>query len=529
MLTLRLTFPWGRYYAHPWGQNPARISEAEWPPSPWRLLRAIAAAWFQANPGREPSAELIQTLEILGRELPTLVLPKVCFSRSIHYQPNYGVTSKEDLMLAKYKRVRHENHFAVIGGDVLVQWKFDGVEHSAVDMARTLLGDLVGRISYFGRAESVCEIQVEDAVNIDAGVARVAVQEGQPCRQIGPICRDVFCPNPTDFHASDLWRRRDGDAGNGGAPKHLVQDLIDTPQLMPDGSAWYSYQMPEGWPERWSVRYARPAKQLRKHEAIVAHDLEFSLQCKIPVPSKHVVSLAAAFRATAIKNFKGGACERRSFALSGHDRPNNLVGNHLHAFYLPIPNDAGSELKRLRVWCRHGFIKREIDALLSVEALYWADGRYPVRPVLLAVDGVPSPRGKRWKSLTAFVPPRHWYRKKIREQRIREQDRPFLQLLTCLGESGMSDLCSSSHLNDNPVDWDFCKVHIPRNGSRGTSLAEYRIGIYLNIEFNEEVALPLPAFGHSCHFGLGQFVPDIDDPTQNGSRPLEPDPPQRAL
>ncbi len=56
MLTLRLSFPWGRYYAHPWGQNPARLTEAEWPPSPWRLLRAIAAAWFQANPGREASA-----------------------------------------------------------------------------------------------------------------------------------------------------------------------------------------------------------------------------------------------------------------------------------------------------------------------------------------------------------------------------------------------------------------------------------------------------------------------------------------
>ena len=125
MLTLRLSFPWGRYYAHPWGQNPARISEAEWPPSPWRLLRAIAAAWFQANPGCEPSAELIQTLEVLGRELPTFVLPKVCFSRAIHYQPNYGVTSKEDLALAKYKRVRHENHFAAVGGDVLVHWELN--------------------------------------------------------------------------------------------------------------------------------------------------------------------------------------------------------------------------------------------------------------------------------------------------------------------------------------------------------------------------------------------------------------------
>ena len=95
MLTLRLTFPWGRYYAHPWGQNSSRLTEAEWPPSPWRLLRAVAAAWFQANPGREASSELIQTLETLGRELPTFVLPKVSFSRTIHYQPYFNLHSAE--------------------------------------------------------------------------------------------------------------------------------------------------------------------------------------------------------------------------------------------------------------------------------------------------------------------------------------------------------------------------------------------------------------------------------------------------
>ena len=66
MLTIRLHFPWGRYYAHPWGQNPVRIAEAEWPPSPWRLLRAIAAAWFRKNPGQPASCELLALLDGLA-------------------------------------------------------------------------------------------------------------------------------------------------------------------------------------------------------------------------------------------------------------------------------------------------------------------------------------------------------------------------------------------------------------------------------------------------------------------------------
>ncbi|MCX7700470.1 MAG: hypothetical protein N2039_06300, partial [Gemmataceae bacterium] len=57
---------------------------------------------------------------LLGRELPDFVLPKVGFSRTVHYQPNYGATPKADVTLAKYKRVRRENHFVAVAGDVLI-------------------------------------------------------------------------------------------------------------------------------------------------------------------------------------------------------------------------------------------------------------------------------------------------------------------------------------------------------------------------------------------------------------------------
>ena len=504
MLTLRLTFPWGRYYAHPWGQNPARISEAEWPPSPWRLLRAIAAAWFQANPGQEPSAELIQTLEVLGQELPTLVLPKVCFSRAIHYQPNYGVTTKEDLSLAKYKRVRHENHFAAVGGDVLVQWTFNGVDNSAAGTARTLLGDLAGRISYFGRAESVCEIQVEDAVNHDAGVAQVAVQEGKPCRQIGPICRDVFCPNPTDFHASDLWRRRDDNAANGAARKHLVQELIDTPQPLPDGAAWFSYQMPDGWPDRWVVRYAQPRQGRSTSKRIVAHFLEFSLQCRIPVPVKHTVSIAEMFRESAIRIHN-----HPSYSLSGHDRPEGLQIGHHHAFYLPQPDATGQHISRLLVWCAHGFTQREVNALMGVGALRWAGGRFPARPVLLQLlRDIPCTQESRmWRSVTPFVPPRHWYRKKHAEGRVREPDSPENQLRTCLRENGVdASPVRVDRIEVANAAWDVCKVHLSQQSRLTSAEPDHRVGVFLSAEFAQPVAMPFPSFGHSCHFGLGQFA-----------------------
>ncbi|MFO7905177.1 MAG: type I-G CRISPR-associated protein Csb2 [Planctomycetota bacterium] len=505
MLTLRLSFPWGRYYAHPWGQNPARITEAEWPPSLWRLLRAIAAAWFQTNPGREPSPELIQTLEALGRELPTFVLPKVTFSRTIHYQPNYGATAKSDVALAKYKRVRHENHFAAVSGDVVVRWQLDRVDDSVRAVVRETLQQVKDRITYFGRAESICEVSVEEDLAEEPPEARAVLRDDQPCRQIGPACRDVFCPNPADFQASDLWKRRNDDAVVGAARKHLVQDLIDAPQPLPDGAAWYSYRMPAGWPQEWVVRVAKSPRRRQKRDRIVAHFLEFSLQCRIPVPVKHTVSIAEMFRDAAIR-IHGDP----SFALSGHDRPDNVEGDHLHAFYLPQPNGAGQDLVRLQVRCSYGFTQREVNALMSVDALPWAGGRFPARPVLLRLErNVPEPSQHTvWQSLTPFVPPRYWYRKKFAQRRVREPDSPENQLRRSLTENGL-DASSASivRVAVANTEWDVCKVHLPKHARSANAEPDRRIGVFLGIEFPHAVRMPLPSFGHSCHFGLGQFSP----------------------
>ncbi|RME25664.1 MAG: type I-U CRISPR-associated protein Cas5/Cas6, partial [Deltaproteobacteria bacterium] len=42
-------FPLGRYHASPWGTHPNE-GEVEWPPSPWRLVRALYASWHEKSP-----------------------------------------------------------------------------------------------------------------------------------------------------------------------------------------------------------------------------------------------------------------------------------------------------------------------------------------------------------------------------------------------------------------------------------------------------------------------------------------------
>jgi CRISPR-associated protein Csb2 len=46
-IVLRQTFPLGRFHATTWRANPFDDPYGEWPPSPWRLARAIVARWYQ--------------------------------------------------------------------------------------------------------------------------------------------------------------------------------------------------------------------------------------------------------------------------------------------------------------------------------------------------------------------------------------------------------------------------------------------------------------------------------------------------
>ena len=217
MTVISIVFPWGRYYAHPWGLNPVRLREAEWPPSPWRLLRALVSCWFRSSPGQALSEDAKGLIERLGRELPDIGFCKIAFGQTVHYQPNYGAAGTDERQDARYKNTRHENHFAAVHGPVFFRWK-------SVDLSvsqQTLLRELLRNMSYFGRAESVCEAGLmEDAEAIN-GVGWCLPMNS---RRISERCRDVFCPNPHDFRATDLWVRRAEKItqNEGFAPKHFV-------------------------------------------------------------------------------------------------------------------------------------------------------------------------------------------------------------------------------------------------------------------------------------------------------------------
>ena len=195
----------------------------------------------------------------------------------------------------------------------------------------------------------------------------------------------------------------------------------------------------------------------------------------------------------------------------------------------------------LHVWCPYGFTQAETQALLRIQRLIWKDGRYPVRPMLTTMslkppDDLPLATGamksRVWRNETPFVPDRYFYRGDRSKPKLRESDSPEQQLIDSLRRAGITipgevRRLSLAEMQAEPMEslpptprWDIVRapegevspfhegVTSPThtNGRQKERKGnQQRIGFFMELSFESEVALPMPAFGHSNHFGLGLF------------------------
>lgn len=154
--TIRITLLSGRYGATPWGRS-EHEGQVEYPPSPWRLLRAVLhGAYTLTGSGQLPDgvAELIQRL---AEHPPSYHLPFGEFGQIRGYRPVYGNEPVPPLdtygggySQAKGKRRSFIDSFLELGAGTAVHvcWPVD----LAAEQER-LLGACLAGLSYLGRAE----------------------------------------------------------------------------------------------------------------------------------------------------------------------------------------------------------------------------------------------------------------------------------------------------------------------------------------------------------------------------------------
>jgi len=92
---LALRFDLGRYHATPWGSH-VNDGQVEWPPSPWRLLRALFSASRVDTRLNAERASVDHGLELLlAAPPPSYVLAPSVGAHTRHYLPQLKLDKKQ--------------------------------------------------------------------------------------------------------------------------------------------------------------------------------------------------------------------------------------------------------------------------------------------------------------------------------------------------------------------------------------------------------------------------------------------------
>ena len=154
MICVRIDFGAGQFHANPWDPG-TNEGEIEWPPSPWRLLRAIVAGWHRSGASEEET--FLRVLDALA-ESPLFDLPVASSGHTRHYvaqESEEGGKPERTLMLDSFValergREHESNAFAIWPNADL------GAEE------RQVLERCCSAIRWLGRAESRCEVSLVD-------------------------------------------------------------------------------------------------------------------------------------------------------------------------------------------------------------------------------------------------------------------------------------------------------------------------------------------------------------------------------
>jgi CRISPR-associated protein Csb2 len=510
MLAVSVEFPAGRYHATPWGRH---VNEGvpEWPPSPWRFLRALLAVWKTKLPdvGEEQMSRLLRPL----RQPPLYHLPPATAAHTRHYMPwdknwkrNRPVS--RTFVLDTFVAVPRERPLLLVWPDV-----------ELASEEEALLEQLLHGLTYLGRAESWCSASLGRRWEWDKGSGELTADDGD-----GTL-------------AINGWPARDDEEGgwsgadrpSGGTERVSVltasgsaglEDLLaGTGELRdqkmdptrPPGSQWVDYERPE---DCFEVEPAPRAPRVMIRDdapTVVRWALDGSVFPRIT----DTVEWGGVARAASMSVYGRRYDGEASPILAGKDEDGEPLTGHQHAFYLPTDEDLDGRLDHLTVWSPGGLNRRVLRALGDLSRLYPDDGQPEVQ-LLQVGQGMPDEftasaffgRSRVWLSVTPFVLYRYPKTRNDGSPKLNEEGRqidgPAEQVRLACDRRGFPEPAAvervpACQLEGTSLRW----TEFQRWRTRGPDPA-LTDGFGFRLTFEEPVAGPL-TLGYASHFGLGMF------------------------
>lgn len=428
MLRIGVRFLSGRYHATPTGRH---VNEGviEWPPSPWRVLRALIATGFSKHGWKGIPPLAAEAIEQLAASLPVFHVPPSGSAHTRHYMPMFkGSTTKVI------------DAFAYPGRDTMLVMEWDaGLGPEQLELVVTLFRTM----SYLGRAESWIEVQPIDT--IPDGLLRCApaasADAGDAVELLAPLTPDEYARWREDMlereHARRLAVKQAAARSRGkkiptklskAEREQLGREL---PESLLDALCVESADLQKsGWsqpPGSRQVTYLRPPEALvstppRQRQQARRQGPDTALLALVP-DTRRARYLPPMHDALARCDMLHQALVRASDKKDGHGPSPCFTGKdsggplkgHQHATLIPLSLDArsGGSIDHIAVHARMGFDEQAIMALRRIRKTYAKD--HPGLFVTLISLGqradyagdVPQlAEAQVWESATPFVPPR---------------------------------------------------------------------------------------------------------------------------
>jgi CRISPR-associated protein Csb2 len=506
MLAIELRFRTGLFHATPWGRN-VNEGVVEWPPSPYRLARAIYDTWKRKRPDW-PEERVEPLLAAIASEPPRFRLPPASASH-VRLFMNSNTKNPED-------KQRIFDAFVVLQPQDPVTIGWSGVN---LDSMQTKdLNELLGALNYFGRSESwvdACAL-TDPAVTWNSFPANGSIDKGYE------IVR-VACPMPREEFQGARWTEAIGKRMKGRARQEQLR-WIDSLTWSTDDLLEYGLSAP---PSLKLVDYAREAGCLGRKPVPRGRSGGASVDCvvyalvsKAPPLATCTIEVAERVRRKLMGIHKrlAGSPALVSSKFSGKDESGSPAKGHRHVYIIPLDADSDGRLDHLIVSCKEPFDEHERAALNALRSIWQPDGRPDITCVLVQFgrrgELMGTKPAKRFVSATPFVTSRHYRRGRG-------------DFFTWLAE----EVKREAVYHGFPVPVRVSPVEALAGTRRQYRWTEFRrnrkddsprMGYGFELEFAEPVAGPV-VLGYGAHFGLGLFLPAPDDKTgyAYGSRSTE--------
>lgn len=530
MATILLRFPGGRYHATPWGHH-VNEGHIEWPPSPWRLLRALIATGYATQAWEEIPPVGRQLIVTLSSVLPTYQLPSASAAHSRHYMP----IGKLDKGMEK-KTLVFDTWANVGDGEMIVRWDCD-LDGESTQLFTTL----VEALGYLGRSESWVEAEeISDSVPLrEERIAFPHSANNNP----GPEWEQIPLMAATTPETYSSWRKKRVEKllaelplpeGNKRPTKALLKKrdtaILPYPETLLEclqkDTAWWKKQRWSQPPGSQRVLYWRRTDSLVVSTPPVRHRPTArpvtTMLLAITTPSGNKSALppvqrtlpqAELFhRAIVGRVAKGQRIDcPELIGKDQHGKP--LQDGHQHAHILPLDLDNDGHLDHLLIHALMGLGDSAQNAIRTMKQT-WTKGRTGDLQVALVGRGdldclrqLPSPLNHRieellapiggsqtWISTTPFVAPRHL-------KRTGKNDLTG-QINAELDSRGLPGATDVEILPWYPSTLKL--RHFIRVRHHGGSPPPNDTGYSLRIHLSEPITGPL-TLGYASHFGLGLF------------------------